>query len=154
MPQAKRPPRGGARTWQRAFGLWLVIQLMICAVGPVLRLDSRVSSTADDCGCPISCTCRSGGCCTCREQALTMRSLCTCAGSDAGDDALSGRWAIFAFAAPTISGPNASHFITRSESNGESWLVPFELDHPPRPPVTNVIEPTFVDGLAPAARPP
>ena len=36
----------------------------------------------------------------------------------------------------------------------EQGIVPFELDHPPRPPVTNVIEPTFVDGLAPAARPP
>ena len=40
-PRREPPPPGGRPAWQRALGLWLVIQLMICAVGPVLRLDLR-----------------------------------------------------------------------------------------------------------------
>jgi hypothetical protein len=131
-------PRGEATGWRGILGLWLALEVVVCSLGPVLPRHPVVATSASDCGCPVSCACRAEGCCSCRSEMLRLRSRCTCSGPANIADGPSARWEMMLQAAPTVSGPHHSRTWGWVETSFNSWLLVFELDHPPRPDAATV----------------
>ena len=118
--------------WRGVLGLWLALQVAVRSLGPVRPRHAVVSTHVADCGCPASCACRTEGACSCRSEMLRLQSRCTCSGPDVIADGAPAGWEMVLQATPTVSGPHRNRSWGWVESSFDSWLVVFELDHPPR----------------------